>query len=493
MILYPRAFSGIGLLLTCAGSALPRALVPAMISTMISIILEVIATNDSRIKFYTLFMSPYPYQAFATMVAFALTFRTNVAYNRYWEGITAFKLFTAKWGDCGTFALSFDCHTDAQKPEAGATQGLFKALVVHRFSLLHAAACAHLRREVELRLASRSAPATPIDLNWSRTQLQRQKRKGLGSDSMRQWCQLMCNCCNFWAACRHSSQRYSDYLDRSPLPVMGGVSDLECSFLSRLDSEARVNAVYAQVLGMLHARRAAGGVSVDAPILSRIHQEMSAGMEGFQQACKLEDTPFPFPYAQVVSLVLMLFALTFPLLAVSEAAGTDPDSSERAKWLPPMLTFMTVLTYYGFHEVARELEDPYLHPPNQLPIVSIHETFNTRLAASWEALDVLYSDQPDTQAARGGLNGVKDTPAQLLLTAWEQRDDGLQTANINDSVTDSTYAMSLEGAAPPPLENSGPRSARSPDKRAFKGPGPGPSSRTAARAQRLSVQLTNIN
>ena len=51
-------------------------------------------------------------------------------------------------------------------------------------------------------------------------------------------------------------------------------------------------------------------------------------------------------------------------------------------WLSPALTFVTVLTYFAFHEVARELEDPFLHPPNQLPFGALQTNFNTRLTAS---------------------------------------------------------------------------------------------------------------
>ena len=59
-------------------------------------------------------------------------------------------------------------------------------------------------------------------------------------------------------------------------------------------------------------------------------QVLSDGMMGFQQACKLEDTPLPFPYAQMVSLVLMIFAVSYPLLAASKAAGSDTTF---APWL----------------------------------------------------------------------------------------------------------------------------------------------------------------
>lgn len=351
MILYPRAFSGMGLLLTCAGSALPRAIVPAIFSTIIALALEIDYEGRSPQShpLENLFSNPYPYQVFAYMVAFALVFRTNVAYNRYWEGLTNFKTFTAKWGDCATFLLSFDRHTDAKRPIAAETTPLFSSLVAHRFSLLHALSCAHLRREVDLRLAAKATPPSPVHAGWQSDNVQLCSSvpdqaanvivDALAFRSLGHYLSLLCSCVNFWQSCRHSSTAYREHLERTPLPVLGGLSDSERNYLGRLDSEARVNAMFAMIISMCQSRRAAGGVNVDAPVLSRFHQEMSAGMHGFQQACKLEDTPFPFPYAQVVSLVLFIFALSYPVIAVSKAEGED---GVRAMWLPPLLTFWTV-------------------------------------------------------------------------------------------------------------------------------------------------------
>ena len=85
----------------------------------------------------------------------------------------------------------------------------------------------------------------------------------------------------------------------------------------------------------------------------------ATGMEGFQQACKLEDAPTPYPYAQIVSFAIWIFALTYPLLAASKAEGT---LSDRAAWLAPAMSFVTVMAYFAFNEVARELEDPFTGP-----------------------------------------------------------------------------------------------------------------------------------
>ena len=35
-------------------------------------------------------------------------------------------------------------------------------------------------------------------------------------------------------------------------------------------------------------------------------------------------------------------------------------------------------------EVARELEDPFIHPPNEAPLVAVQQSFNARLLSGWD-------------------------------------------------------------------------------------------------------------
>ena len=106
-----------------------------------------------------IFAHPYPYTVFANLVGFTLVFRTNIACTRYWEGISAVRQMSSKWGDAAFHVLSMDCIDKAQAagaPPPGAhtlasTRGLYRAAVCHRFSLLHGLAIAHLRREIKLR------------------------------------------------------------------------------------------------------------------------------------------------------------------------------------------------------------------------------------------------------------------------------------------------------------------------------------------------------
>mmetsp|Transcript_34095 Transcript_34095/g.86578 ORF Transcript_34095/g.86578 Transcript_34095/m.86578 type:complete len:540 (-) Transcript_34095:154-1773(-) len=412
MLLYPHSFAGLPLLYQVAGSAVPRAVVPALVSMLITLAIEETLSQE----FLThVFAHPYPYTVFANLVGFTLVFRTNIAYTRYWEGITQLRQMSAKWGDSAFLVLSMDCHEQPSAtpspdpPQPGqhtlsSTRQLYRAAVCHRFSLLHAIAIAHLRREVQLRKFTTAAVLNRTDEPDKRPI----KASARSTDG---WCRGLLN--SFWPS------RYEEFLDDNPLPVLGGVSDPERRVLETLNSEERVHSELARVLATINSRRAAGGLAVDAPAVSRIHQTLSDGNLGFYQACKLEDTPLPFPYAQVVSLVLVIFAVTYPLLACSKASGFE---GFYAHWLAPTLSFVVVLSYFGLYEVARELEDPFIHPPNEAPLVAVQQSFNARLLSGWDALDGAYASECVPDGMEGlGLRAISTAQVEQLETAWRQR------------------------------------------------------------------------
>lgn len=142
MLLYPHSFSGLPLLFTIAGSAIPRAVWPATFSMLLCIAIQKSVNSDFLNH---LFAHPYPYTVFANVVGFALVFRTNIAYNRYWEGIGHMRTMSTKWGDAALNVLSSDCHEKAPNISNGtntlaSSRTHFFASVCHGFSLLHVSA-----------------------------------------------------------------------------------------------------------------------------------------------------------------------------------------------------------------------------------------------------------------------------------------------------------------------------------------------------------------
>jgi len=109
-----------------------------------------------------------------------------------------------------------------------------------------------------------------------------------------------------------------------------------------------------------------GLLTIPPPILSRFYQELSNGLVGFAQAYKVTATPFPFPFAQILALLLSVFCIVCPLIVVQMTDG---------RILPPILSFCAILSYWGLNQIAVELENPFGDDDNDLPLVDMHNFF----------------------------------------------------------------------------------------------------------------------
>jgi hypothetical protein len=171
------------------------------------------------------------------------------------------------------------------------------------------------------------------------------------------------------------------------------------------------------------------------------------------QARKIEETPFPFPYAQLITFMLYSFAITFPLLAASKVGDGG-----LTKIFSAMLTFLVVLCYFGLHEVARTLEDPFLHPPNDLPAVGLQMEFNSRLLAAWDGcylpLDTCDVDSPS------------ESPANRLLERRVHRRLRRPSADgtLRETAAMGGLQVTTDGLGTPQMQALNLRSRASPNK-----------------------------
>lgn len=56
-------------------------------------------------------------------------------------------------------------------------------------------------------------------------------------------------------------------------------------------------------------------------------------------------------------------------------------ASIKTTWLALLITFISTMTHYGLNELARDLEDPFIYDPNDLPLARIQYNFNERILA----------------------------------------------------------------------------------------------------------------
>jgi hypothetical protein len=109
------------------------------------------------------------------------------------------------------------------------------------------------------------------------------------------------------------------------------------------------------------------------PTSAGVWRSLEAGLAAFEQCRKIAETPFNFPWAQLMVVLLTIYSLTLPLVMVGWL---------KAAWIAIVLDFVSVLSYWSMNEVARGLESPFLFPPNDLPLVTLQYRFNQRLLAT---------------------------------------------------------------------------------------------------------------
>jgi len=167
---------------------------------------------------------------------------------------------------------------------------------------------------------------------------------------------------------------------------------------------------------------------IPPPIVSRCYQELSNGMLGFNQAIKVADVPFPFPFSQLLEILLIVFTAVVPLYVAKFTRGLV---------MTPVLTLGITLALWSLSEISRELENPFADGPNQLPVIDMHERFV-------EVLRTVYrlprhrgarKKEPEEDAPTS-VNGVRfelaDAPTNGIEVAQERTQVAQEVASFSE-------------------------------------------------------------
>ena len=191
MISFSKGYLGLSTIFNTHGSPWPRVVLPAAVASLECLVMFYIEWEDAEGARWTLSQwwavavtEWKAYSVFATVTMFLLVFRTNLAYSRYWEGITKMQGVSSNWTSACTHCLAFSKNTargsqsfdltarqaaeaaEAVEAEAAGTGRLPDSLaadpeevdknacfchdVMHLTSLLHAVAIQDLRLDAVL-------------------------------------------------------------------------------------------------------------------------------------------------------------------------------------------------------------------------------------------------------------------------------------------------------------------------------------------------------
>jgi putative membrane protein len=113
-----------------------------------------------------------------------------------------------------------------------------------------------------------------------------------------------------------------------------------------------------------------GTIEIAPPIVSRVFQEFSLGIVNVAAAKKINFIPFPFPYSQMMQLLLMLQAVVQPVVSAY---------AYHAIWVSAASSFCVILLSWCIHFISVEIEMPFGDDANDLPLNDLVQSMNDSL------------------------------------------------------------------------------------------------------------------
>ncbi|CAJ1344315.1 unnamed protein product [Effrenium voratum] len=110
-----------------------------------------------------------------------------------------------------------------------------------------------------------------------------------------------------------------------------------------------------------------GVLKIPPPILSRVYQTISRGFVNLLNTKKITDTKFPYPFAQIIAIFLLLHLILTPALITASVPH---------KVYAPLITFITVFGMFALNFISMELENPFGLDANDLPLAHFQKEMN---------------------------------------------------------------------------------------------------------------------
>jgi len=360
------------------GSVIPKALVIAIPSTIFAAFLVLLDDQVSAAR-DTLGLSANNstvlWAAVTAPLFTMIAFRTSGAWGRFWEGTSLLHAMRGEWFDSASCLATFTVGTKNDKAEAVSE---FRHTLLRLMSLCHGSALDELKDE-------ETEQYEVLDI------------KGL---------------------------------DESTLKIL-----MEC----KAHRFNRVEVLLHMIQVLVINAQKEGTINVPPPILSRIYQTLSRGFVNLLNAKKIKDTKFPFPYAQVIAVLLLLLSVITPVALSTMIPHVT---------LCAVSTFVPVFGLLCLNYAAEELEMPFGEDPNDLPLSHFQEEMNSSLL-------MLIHDWSD-HLAKTNDNALRDW--ESLSHCLHHERDTLQKKcdiDVHRGRKKSIYALktSVEGDNDSPLES----------------------------------------
>lgn len=338
---------------------------PAVLSTLFCCVLLIVSQNE-RVALIPSKVA----RIYAGILAFVIVFRTDMAFNRFWDGVGHVQVMFSKWRDSFNILSAFlessiNKHISGGKTAEVESLLLSKARLLHWFSLLAAQAVATLQAGED------DTPEKVINrFNIRKGPENRMEHPSLSSGRG-----------SLAVMPTESTKFIQNSKDAHTVPVqpvtpthelevLGEITETER--LQILNSRDVVLTVVKWILYDISHNSIQGKMLIPPPILSRVYQEISNGMLAFFRANTIATVPFPFPFAQVLEYALLAFYIFCPFIVLEIAdpdlAGFPGTNAHKEISIPLLLNFFACAGYAAINQIAVEIENPFGFDTNDFPV-----------------------------------------------------------------------------------------------------------------------------
>eukprot|EP00927_Polykrikos_kofoidii_P008018 TRINITY_DN13320_c0_g2_i1.p1 TRINITY_DN13320_c0_g2~~TRINITY_DN13320_c0_g2_i1.p1 ORF type:complete len:643 (+),score=105.28 TRINITY_DN13320_c0_g2_i1:76-2004(+) len=316
-----------------------------------------------------------------------LSFRTNRAMARFWEGTSLLHQMRGEWFDSVSCCVTFSRGACKSKPREVED---FRHTIVRLMSLCHGSALEEIAGDT-----SESIPT--ID--------------SLGLDN----------------ATLHHLQSCKDEHDFN-----------------------RVEVLLHLIQSMITVGLDDGILKIPPPILSRVYQTLSRGFVNLLNAKKIKDTRFPFPYAQLIAGLLLINVVVAPMViaALLTHPVWCPLFTFMATFAMFALNFVGVELENPFGDDDNDLPlDHFQSEMNKCLIMLLHENADLIPGVSKSRCVTNFTELVDSMTSGGGFGSGADFGHRISDFGSESSGDKAEVAVVSDG---TAPAKSPVQEKPPP-------------------------------------------
>lgn len=289
------------------GSVFVPAFIFAFPATVLAVVFCLILdATDTDKDHPSLAINSSAYTGFTFLVGFLLVFRTSQAYGRFYAGAQHLGEMSQRWRDATGSLISFshENRRDGSEKKLLAEQDDFRHVLIRLVSMLHCVALEEVAVMAE-------EDFEVIDV------------RGLNPNSV--------------------------------------------SHLHSFPEHSRSDLVMQWILRLVVDNIRTGVLVAPPPVLGRALNELSNGMFARRRAMVLAFTPFPFPYAQMTTVLLLVHWLFTPVMMCLWTGNLV---------FAACFTFISVFGFWCIQYIAVEIEQPFGDDVNDLPIKEMQNDMN---------------------------------------------------------------------------------------------------------------------